>query len=154
MSQPISDSHFNMWLSIIALIYADDQKHPDEAQFIEEMIGKLTASDEQKAQLRAAAENPPDIKDVFPKVTEPKHRSQMIYFARLLFWTDGDFHHQEEAILKRLHEDVMSKVDLEAAMKEVDDVTVKFHDKMEKDLKDRSWSQKLVDAVMFWEDVF
>ena len=153
MSKPLSDSHYNMWLSIIALIYADGQKHPDEAEFIEEMITKMSATDEQKSALRESANNPPDIHDAFPKVTEPKHRSQMIYFARLLFWTDGDFHHQEQAILERLHEDVMSKVDLEKTMKEVEKVTVEFHDKMENELQDRRWSHKRVDAIIFWEKI-
>lgn len=153
MSNSLSDSHYNMWLSIIALIYADGQKHPDEAAFIEEMITKMTASDDQKSSLRQAAENPPDIQDVFPRVSEPKHRSQMIYFARLLFWSDGDFHHQEEAILNRLTEKVMSKVNLEAAMKDVEKVTQEFHAKMETELAERSWSHKLVDAIIFWERV-
>jgi len=150
----LSPSQFNMWRSIVALIYADKKKHPEEEAFLRRSIEKLSLSEPQISQLEADISSPPNLEEVFPKIDEPRHRSQLIYFARLLFWSDGDFHAQEEKILDSMHAQVMSQVDLEAAMKRVEDVTQKFHQKEAARKANVSWSQKLVDAILFWEDLY
>lgn len=59
-------------------------------------------------------------------ITHPGDKSQFIYFARLLFWSDGAFHEQEKAILNRLQKETISKVDITAVMRSVDNIAAEY----------------------------
>jgi uncharacterized membrane protein YebE (DUF533 family) len=154
MGQVISDSQFNMWRAIVALVHADGQKHEEEEKFLEQSFNRISLSEEQKNVLMADLHESQDVALFFSKITAPRDRSQFIYFARLLFWCDGSFDAQEQEIFKRLTDKVMSKVDLEKTMRDVEDVSIRFYKEEEAKKKDRPLREKLTDALLFWEKLY
>jgi uncharacterized membrane protein YebE (DUF533 family) len=143
MLKEIDDSKMNMWRAIVALVHADGLQHPEEDAFIQEKIAVLPFTEEQKQVLNEEMKNPSDVNDLFQQITHSGDRSQFIYFARLLFWSDGDFDAQEEHILKFLREQTLSKVDLEKVMHSVDQIAEDFAQQH----RDRGFRQKLADFV-------
>lgn len=118
--KPMTESHFNMWRAMVALAHADHKVTTEEREFMRKKFDGLNFTEEQKEQLHAELDDAQDVIPLFEKITDKRDRAEFIYFARLLFWSDGEFELQEEEILKHLHESTISKVDLEAAMHEVD----------------------------------
>lgn len=153
MKKSITDSQFNMWRAIIALVYADQYKHKLEEDFINESLKPLMMTDEQRAQLLADVKSPQPLNDVFAKMTEPRDRSHFVYFARLLFWSDGDFSKQEKALLKELEGKVMEQVELKSVFAQVDKVVSDFQKTQSQHKEERGFRQRLVDALIFWEDL-
>ena len=122
----LNDSQFSMWRAMIALVMADGEEHPAETQFFNQRFEKLNMTEEQKDVLLGDIGSNKPVSDFFEGITEPRDRSMFIMFARQLFWCDGDFSEQEKEIHERLTEQVMSKVDLEKVMHEVDTIAVSF----------------------------
>ena len=128
MIKEVSKSQLNMWRSVIALVLADEVSHDSELRFLQEAFNKLPLTAAQRQILEDDLETPKNVNEFFPKITEPSDRSQFIYFARLLFWSDGDFSEQEAKILQQLRTDVLKKADLEVAMKKVENITYEFQE--------------------------
>ena len=143
MLKEINDSKFNMWRAIVALVHADGVSHPDEDKFLQEAFSKLPFNDEQVKTLAEDMTNVKNVDDFYKEITDPSDRSHFIYFARLLFWSDGDFHHQEEAILQSFREQTLDKANLERAMHEVDEIAAEFAESEE----NKGFRQKLADFV-------
>lgn len=98
----VSESKFNMWRAVFALAHADHVVTDEERRFMNKALAKEGFSAEQEATLREDMETPQGIADMFVRITDQKDRSRFFYFARMLFWCDGDFAAQEQAILTRL----------------------------------------------------
>lgn len=143
MVKEIDDSKFNMWRAIVALVHADGKQHPDEDQFLSETFSKLPFTTQQRQTLEQDLKSSKDVEKFYDKISLPADRSYFIYFARLLFWSDGDFHRQEEAIFSRLHSKTMSKVDLENVMHSVDMIAEEYSQRE----KGRGFRQILADFV-------
>ena len=126
MSAEISESKFNMWRSIVALIYADGEISVEEEEFVRTKIRRLNFNKEQEDLLKEDITNPKDVNELYQKITDPKDRGQFIYFARLLFWSDGDFDKQEQEIFNHFREGVLSKTDVAEAKKDAHDMIRKF----------------------------
>ncbi|MCB0390698.1 MAG: hypothetical protein KDD58_05390 [Bdellovibrionales bacterium] len=139
----INDSQFNMWRAIVALVHADGHKHSDEDRFLKETFAKLPFSDQQLEILSEDMSQVKKVDDFYPQISDPGDRSQFIYFARLLFWSDGDFHHQEEAILQSFRQQTLDKANLQEVMKSVDAIAEDFA----KQENERGFRQKLADFV-------
>lgn len=149
----LSDSQLAMWQGLVSLIHADGQKHPEEDEFIRLSMKRAPATEDQKAKILEGLENPQPIDEIFPRIKDGKDRSQFIYLARVLFWSDGNFDGQEQKIFDRLQEKTMSQVNLKSAMKEVDSVAERFEQRIANEKSARPWSQILVDALVFWKDL-
>ena len=116
----ISESRFAMWRGLVALVHADHRVTGEEKSFFTNRFGKLGLSPEQEEILLKDLEFKQEVSPFIEQMTDPADRSNFIYFGRLVFYSDGDFVQQEEALLNIVHGKVMSKVDLEKAMHEVD----------------------------------
>lgn len=143
MLKEVNESKFNMWRAIVALVHADGEAHPEEDSFLRAKFQNLPFTSEQLEALNADMESPKDVDVFFEKITSPGDRSQFIYFARLLFWSDGVFQEQEQAILDRLHVATISKVDLEKVMHSVDGIAEQFV----RDYKNRNFRTILSDFI-------
>ena len=153
--KPMTESHFNMWRAMVALTHADHKVTSEEREFMQKKFDGLNFTAEQKDQLNAELDDPQDVTPLFEKITDKRDRAEFVYFARLLFWSDGEFEIQEEEILAHLRAGVISKIDLEAAMHEVDkqvDETMAKYD-AERELAEeldegkKSWFFRLISAA-------
>ena len=143
MLREINDSKFNMWRAIVALINADGYKHPDEKKFLIETFAKLPFSESQRKILEQDMSAKNSVDEFYKGITQPGDRSQFIYFARLLFWSDGDFHHQEKEILQCFRQQTMDKADFKKVMHSVDKIAEEFAAGEEQ----KDFRQKLADFI-------
>lgn len=120
MKKELTQSQFSMWRTIVALIHVDGKVTSGESQHLIETFKKLPFTEEQKKTLADDVKTPQNIDLLFGQITTPADRSQFIYFARLLFWSDGDLAQQEHEVLKRLGEKVMSQVNFNQVNLETD----------------------------------
>lgn len=109
--QGITESRFAMWRAVTALVHADNVVVPEERAFLNHYLEEVPFSAEQKEALLQDMEEPHDVWDMFPAITEPEDQSQFFLFARMLVWCDGDLDAQEEALLDRLSDLQMQKLD-------------------------------------------
>jgi hypothetical protein len=98
----VSDSEFNMWRAIFACAHADDVVTQEERRFMRKALNATAFSAEQRGVLEGDIEVKQDIAAMYKLVTDQEDRSRFFYFARMLFWCDGDFGQQEQAILTEL----------------------------------------------------
>ncbi|MCB9025825.1 MAG: TerB family tellurite resistance protein [Bdellovibrionaceae bacterium] len=143
MIKEINESKFNMWRAIVALVHADGIKHPKEDQFLLEAFNKLPLNSKQVETLKQDMIKVQNVDEYFDKITEPSDRSHFIYFARLLFWSDGDFHKQESEILNHFHKKTLEKVHLEKIMHSVDSIAEEYDSKE----KEKGFRQILADFI-------
>jgi len=146
MVSQITESKFNWWRALVALVHVDHVVVDEEREFFLKRFDKINFTEEQKKTLRADLDIPQDVNKFFSSLTDKEHRASFIYFARLLFWCDGIFEKQEEKILALLKDDVLSKIDLAAVMNDVTENVERSmreyndaRDQSEEDLYDDSW---------------
>lgn len=120
MHRVISDSRFSMWRAVVALTHADKVVMPEEKEFIRRFYNTVPFTNEQKHQLEAELRDPQDIAEIFPRITDARDRAELIYFARMMFWSDGDYARQEAEILQRLKGEVIENLNLDELMQETD----------------------------------
>jgi len=132
----ISDSRFNMWRAVFAMAHADGKIDPDETDYMDKYLGRLRLGPEQQEQLRREAANPPDMEEVIENVTQPLDRSELVYFARLLAWSDDEMHDDEDVLLAKLNSNAMDKADIAAARQAAQSDFLKHVAEME-DAEDR-----------------
>jgi uncharacterized membrane protein YebE (DUF533 family) len=149
----LTDSQMAMWETVVALVHADGEVHTEEDKFLTERFEKLPVTPEQKQELLKHIDKPGNPRELFQQITEPADRSQLIYFARLLFHSDGDFAAQEKHILDLLQSDVMSHVDMTAAMHKVDQIVIDFEKKEQARRDSQPLHRKIINAIVFWQDL-
>lgn len=118
----LSESRFNMWRGVVAFAHADGVVDESEREFITKFFETVAFTPEQKQQLLDDLDHPQDINRIFPEITDPADRGELILFARLMCSADGDFDEQEQEIVRIIHEDVLSKLDLDRIMHETDGI--------------------------------
>lgn len=101
-AQPVSDSQFNMIRCVLAVAHADGIIQDEERAYINKMISKLQLTDDQRDTIEKDFETPQDVIALFDKIDDPQYKSQVIHFARLMVWKDGELDPGEEAIMKKL----------------------------------------------------
>jgi uncharacterized tellurite resistance protein B-like protein len=122
-SKTLDDSLFNMWRCVIAIAHADGKVQDEERDYLTKIIANLDRvyglSEEQRSAFAKDLAQPAQISEFLPKVTNPAHRSQLIYFGENLVWADGELSAEEEAVVKMLRDAQMSAVDVEKLRSEV-----------------------------------
>ena len=153
MSDSLNPSQMAMWSTLVSLVKADGKIEVSERKFIEDAIQKIpNATGTQKAEILNVFHSPQPPEVHFQGITESRDRGMLLYLARLVFYSDGVFCDQEQRIFDALTEKVMSKVDLEKAMHEVDDVTEKFHERFKSYKESKTLLSRIADAITFWDD--
>ncbi len=113
----LSTSRYNMWRAIITMAHADGLVQDEERVYLNRIITNMRTrgyvDDEQEAQLKADIESPQNPADFLRFINDPKYRSQLVTFARILAYKDGNLHPSEEDLLNKLHAWVMDGIDLE-----------------------------------------
>lgn len=102
MSDAISESRFNMWRAVVAMVHADGVVVKEERDFVENYLSSLPFSEEQKATLREDLETPQSPQEMFAKISEKPDQAEFFQFARMVIWCDGDLDSQEDRIFKLL----------------------------------------------------
>lgn len=112
-SAGVTDSELNMWRAIFACAHADNVVTQEERRFLRKAINTEPFSDEQRAILEQDIEVKQEIGAMFKLIADQKDRSKFFYFARMLFWCDGDFAEQEQKILTALAKEHFDSVKVE-----------------------------------------
>ena len=149
----LSDSKFNMWRTVTALAHTDGVFHRDEEDYLKKIFENISLSKEQSDILKSDLTTPQDPAQLHGLITEPGDRAQVTYFGRILLWADKDFDHTEEEILAKLMELSMDKVDFKEALLKVKQVSEDFKKKEEQYRDARPFHRKVLDAIVFWEDL-
>ncbi len=121
-----SESFFNMWRLVVLAVHVDHNVHEKEVDMINSYIKSLELDENEKQILRKELKDPASIDEILPKITEPGHRSQSVYFTRLLFWKDRVMSQEEEAFLDKVTKYFQSFVDIDAVNKKLKDVREKI----------------------------
>ena len=98
----VTESELNMWHAIFACAHADNVVTQEERRFLRKAINSEPFSEAQRRVLEQDIDKGQSIAEMFALVTAQKDRSRFFYFARMLFWCDGDFAEQEQKILTAL----------------------------------------------------
>ncbi len=118
----ISDSRFNMWRAVVAMIHADNVVQPHEINFIVENTKNLPMSIAQAVQLAEDARSPFDIGKAYDGITNPRDKEDFFRFARAIAWSDGDFDAREQDFLNRISATKADREIMEHAVKIFDDM--------------------------------
>jgi uncharacterized tellurite resistance protein B-like protein len=148
----LTDSQVALWQTIVSLVHADGKVHPEEDKFLRERFEHLSMTPEQKEQLLSQIEKAEEPRELFKKISEPRDRSLLIYFARLLFHSDGELCDQEKRILELLESDVMDKVDMVETMHKVDQIVNDYEEKERARREVLPIHRKIINAITFWDD--
>lgn len=116
----ITASRFYMWRAIFALAHVDNVVTREERSFMNDVLGKVEFSADQRRTLEADMELGQNVADMFARVTDPEDRNKFFYFARMLVWSDGDFGAQEQKIMQTLQKAQLKTVDVDRAVQMVD----------------------------------
>lgn len=121
--EEFNNSKFYMWRCVTAMAHADgfvDRNEVDHLKGIfDKMFAKEALNQEKYDVLINDLAEEQNISSLFAQINDPKYRAQVIHFARLLAYKDGEFSPSEEQLLKRLHIDLTSGLDLETIRKEI-----------------------------------
>jgi len=98
----LSESRFNMWRAVVAMVHADNIVQPHEINFILENTKNLPLSQEQSAQLAADVRTPYDINSAYGAITNPRDKEDFFHFARAIAWSDGEFDEREKGLLHKI----------------------------------------------------
>lgn len=101
-SSKIEDSEFYMWRALFAFTLVDHVLSLEEQSMLKIYLAKIPFSKEQLLILRDSLHNPPDVVDMYQKITNPKDKERFCVLARALVWCEGNMDKQEEEILKRV----------------------------------------------------
>ena len=128
----MDNSKFHMWRATIAMAWVDNKVTAEEKAWLKEKFANAEFSTEQKEMIENDFKQSCDLDSLLPHITTPAHRSQLVYFARLIFHSDKDFNAEEKQTLKEIEEKVMGVADLRFALKKAkadSDITEKNHEK-------------------------
>ena len=109
----MNESRFNMWRAIVALAHADHKITSEEKDFI---LDKMKGGPMNAAQadiIRQDLTQSRQVGDFMPLITAPEDRSTVVYYARMLVWSDGEYDQQEEKLVELLRRNALDQVDLD-----------------------------------------
>ncbi len=99
----VSNSKLYMLRCLIAMAHADGIFCDQERAYIVKMMDRIPLSDEQQTTLENDFDHPQEIGDLFRHINDPRFRGQVVYFARIMAFKDGNLHPNEQQILDHLH---------------------------------------------------
>ncbi len=109
MSEHVTESRFNMWRAVVAMVHADGVVTPHELTFINNHIRDINLSEGQRGVLGEDLQTPQDAYGMFAKIKEQQDKRDFFALARALSWCDGDFDNQEKLIIKHLEKSHMDE---------------------------------------------
>jgi len=136
----VTDSELNMWRAIFACAHADDVVTQEERRFLRKALNSEPFSDAQRAVLEQDIEVKQEIGAMFKLITDQKDRSKFFYFARMLFWCDGDFAEQEQKILTALAKEHFDTVKVEEISRAAKFELEAMEDHVAKPASSQGWS--------------
>ncbi len=98
----LTDSRFNMWRAVVAMVHADTVVKPHEIHFVLTSTKDLPFSADQRRTLMDDIVTPVDIQPLFHKITSPRDKVDFFHLARAVSWADGDMDEREEAMLAHM----------------------------------------------------
>lgn len=110
----VSDSKFQKWRAIVAMVHADQHVAPEEREFVNGYLERIPFTEAQREQLKAELETGVAIDPIIEKITDKADRSLLIHFARMLCYKDGELHPAEAAVLAKLNSSIIQGVDVQA----------------------------------------
>lgn len=146
----VDSDELYMFRCLIAIAHSDNAFEKPEREFIQNIIDGNLLNNDQRQILESDISAPQQIEDLFPHIKNPIHRSQVVHFARVMAYRDGELEAQENTILNKLHANAMKHVDKDAIQVEVKNALNKeqgfFEESMQKH-KIPSWIEKLQDFL-------
>lgn len=125
----MNESKFHMWRASFSFCFIDGFFNAEERKWIEAKINSLPFSSEEKQILSRDLDSPPDISSLLPHITSAADRGFLINNIRLLSQIDGSLSEAERTKINALTQDILSRIDLNAAKKEVqDDELESYHE--------------------------
>lgn len=98
----ISDSRFNMWRAVAAMMHADEIVQPHEVNFILESTKDLELSFAQRQTLIGDLEVAGDMEAFYKNITAPRDKEDFFHLARAIAWSDGEMDAREQALLQKV----------------------------------------------------
>lgn len=151
--QSVGNSQFYMIRCVVAMAHADGVVCDAEEEHIENLITRMPFNAEQKATLRHDIKEKQNVSSLLAHINDPKYRGQVVYFARLLAYKDGELHPSEEALLQRMHLTVTDGLDMDGIRADVKNYVGTHMAKHETDM-DAQRPDKglfgLMDRFMLW----
>lgn len=117
----VGTSQFYMIRCVFAMAHADGAVSAEERAYADTLIDRMPFNVEQIAILHKDLHSPQDVSDLMRYINEPKFRGQVIYFARLMAFKDGNLHPDEDQLLHYLHLSVTQNLDMDAIRAQVRD---------------------------------
>jgi hypothetical protein len=99
----VSESEFYMWRAVFAFAFVDNILSVEEQELLQTYANTVDFSMMQRQVLRLDFKSPPNVVEMFSKITEERHKKHFCVLARALAWCEGNMDQQEAAILKRVH---------------------------------------------------
>jgi len=150
----MDDSKFNMWRTITSLAHTDGVFCRDEKNYLIPIFDNLVMSDEQRQILKSDVETPQDPETLFALITKPADRAQVTFYGRVLLWADQTLDTSEQDVLAKMTELAMGKIDdTEMVMKKANNIIEDFKAQEKQRRDDRPFHRKVLDAIVFWEDL-
>lgn len=117
----VPTSKFYMFRCLVAMAHADGHFADSERAYIEKFMNHehVPLDDEQRRLLLDDMQNPKNISDLLPYINDPKYRSQLPYFARIMAYKDGVLQPSEEQLLEHMHLSVTDGLDMDAIREDV-----------------------------------
>ena len=109
----VGTSKFYMLRCIIAMAHADGVVCDEEIAYMSAIMNRIPLNDEQRDTLENDFLEKQNISTLFAHINEPSYRGQVVYFARLMAYKDGDLHPSEQELLDRLHKMATDGLDIE-----------------------------------------
>lgn len=110
----VGTSQFYMFRCIIAMAHADHVVTEEERAYVMGFVKKLPFTAEQKSSLLADLEEKQDVATLLSHINDPKFRGQLVYFARLMAYKDGNLHPSEEELLQYFKIATSANLDMES----------------------------------------
>lgn len=109
----VGTSQFNMFRCVIAMAHADHIITDEEQAYVMGFVQKLPFTEEQKSTLLADLKEKQDMRALLSHINDPKYRGQLVYFARLLAYKDGNLHPEEDELLQYFKAAITENIDME-----------------------------------------
>lgn len=141
----VSEDELYMFRCLISLAYADHVFEQPEKDFVQTLIDGNTLSEDQRLVLEDDMVNPKAIEDLYPHIKEPVNRAQVVHFARVMAYKDGELEASESTIMDKLHASAMKNIDMAQIRFDVQKAVQKqmdMHDDKIEGIKIPSWFEK------------
>lgn len=118
-------SKFMMWRCITVMAHADGIVDKAESDYLLNIFSNMhktgIINKDALETLENDLSNEQNVFDLLKNINDPNYRAQVIYFARLLAYKDGELNPSEDLMLKKLHIEITKDQDLVKIKKDIQD---------------------------------